>query len=169
MPACSICEHPQRQTIDALLAGGGASLRSIAEQFKIGSHVSVMRHKQAHILARVSRAVTKRTTQNDDAFLTGIERDIARAAKGAKHGLQAAEDGLIEPEVAFRMAPAFIQASLRGRELLGKATGRLAATDAARPVSVIVLQSGSGPAVSINAPQLELDDDNTLDIKAISS
>lgn len=166
---CLVCRHSKRDLIDKLLATGVTSLRDIASQFDCGSYQAVQRHKTNHLGKRVSNAVMRRdkaVTKADDAFLDGIERNIRRMGKGVAHGIAALETGQIEPDLAFRMAPAFAAQQLRGLELLGKATGRLTDAQTGRAVSVIVLQAGPAIAGPSQA-QLQIEDENTIDVKAI--
>lgn len=146
-----------------------SSERSIAKQFNVG-HLSIHRHK-AHITARLAKAITRSEEKSGDEFLDGLHKSIKRMDRGVRHGLLALDEGLIEPELAYRMAPAFAAQSLRARELLGKATGRLqdAAVTERRPF-ILVLAPGATIAAD-TAPTAITDesDELTIDVTAVQS
>lgn len=45
---CSVCQHPDRRDIDALLVEGGASIRGISRKFVL-SEDSLSRHRKNHL------------------------------------------------------------------------------------------------------------------------
>lgn len=121
---CAVCDHPQLKQIDSLLADCTVSKRGIAVQFDL-SPMSVVRHSQSHVPTKVANALKRSQAAEEDMFLNGIKATVQSMAKGVAHGMAALDDGLIEPELAFRMAPAMAAQQLRALELLGQATGRL--------------------------------------------
>src|SRR5829696_3044742 len=51
---CTVCDHPERHTIDELLVSA-APYRSVAKRFEL-SESAVYRHKTEHIPAHLSKA-----------------------------------------------------------------------------------------------------------------
>src|SRR6476660_8989722 len=128
---CTVCDHPQRIAIDDLVSLDTMSTRRIATQFKLGP-AAIQRHK-AHVLPKLARAIDRAEKREGDEFLDGIRKTLNRMSFGVHHGLQAAKDGLIDPELAYRLVPGMAAQQLRALELLGQATGRLGG----QPVSQI--------------------------------
>lgn len=122
---CSVCVHPQRQAIDAVLATGLLSLRHIAAQYGFENHSSIARHKRQHLIRTLTRAAERKEIKEEDEFLDGIRATAAAMANGIAHGQRALADGLIDAELAYRMSPAMAAQQLRAMEMLGQATGRL--------------------------------------------
>ncbi|NOX54292.1 MAG: hypothetical protein GXP27_07585 [Planctomycetes bacterium] len=56
---CSVCDHPERDKIDAALVERSASYRSIARQFGLSAD-AVGRHRRRHIAERVADVVRAR-------------------------------------------------------------------------------------------------------------
>lgn len=100
------------------------SLRDIATQFNL-DHKAIDRHKANHLPSRLTGAVSKRKADSDDAFLEGLLRTARRMDRGVAHAMAAIDDGAVDPELAYRMGPAYAAQASRARELIGQATGRL--------------------------------------------
>jgi hypothetical protein len=77
-PKCSICSHPDHETIDAALVGG-TSLRDIACQFAVG-RMALQRH-QSHIPTAVAKAREAGEVAEADRLLSTV-RDLLKAAIG---------------------------------------------------------------------------------------
>ena len=75
---CSICHHPDRETIDAAIVGGGA-LRAIACQYTVGRE-ALRRHK-AHIPKAVATAREAEEVAEADRLLA-IVHDLMKSAIG---------------------------------------------------------------------------------------
>lgn len=151
--ACTICRHPQRAAIDAAVASGLMSLRNIAKQFTV-DHTAIHRHKP-HLSRRVANAVSRTEEKQADEFLDGLHKSIKRMDRGVRHGLLALDEGLIEPELAYRLAPSFMAQALKARELLGNATGRLnqaAGTGTVNIALQLVIPRDLSPTVQSELP-----------------
>ncbi len=121
---CTVCKHPQAQSIDAALASGALSNRSIAKQFDLGA-ASIDRHvKSNHVGRRIAAAAERKAVKADDQFMDGILSAITAGRRGVDLGLAAA-DAVDDPATLYRLTPAFMAQQLRALELLGNATGRL--------------------------------------------
>ena len=131
---CTVCNHPQRNAIEALVSLGIESERSIAKQFTVG-HLAIHRHK-AHIGRRIENAVERKDIREADEFLDHIRSMMAAGAKGVEVGQKAAALLENDPATLYRMTPAFMAQGLRAAELLGQATGRLNASGATGAVNV---------------------------------
>lgn len=118
---CTVCDHPERNAIDSLVANQTASERIIANRYGL-TQAAVHRHKQ-HIPARVAKAVERRENKSADAFLDGIQAGMEAAQQGVKLGMDSAAK--VSDEVRYRLAPGFLAQQARYLELLGQATGRL--------------------------------------------
>ncbi|MEN6341045.1 MAG: hypothetical protein ABFC89_00635 [Methanospirillum sp.] len=77
-PRCSICHHPDRETIDRALVSG-ESLRNIAEQYSVSS-TALHRHK-AHIPTAVATAHEAGEVAEADRLLSTV-RDLLQSAVG---------------------------------------------------------------------------------------
>lgn len=150
---CSVCSHPERNAIDALTTLGLQSKRAIANQYGL-THTSIMRHA-SHIGRRVEKAVARREEKAGDDFLDGLHKSIKRMDRGVRHGLLALDEGLIEPELAYRLAPSFMAQALKARELLGNATGRLNQVTGAGAVNIalqLVIPRDLSPTTASELP-----------------
>lgn len=153
---CSVCAHPKLSAINALLADRNVSKRLIGVQFDLVP-TSLQRHAQNHLPLTAKIAVKRRERKAGDSFLDGLERSISRMSKGVRFGMEAMESNEIEPELAFRMTPAFQAQQLKALELLGKATGRLDGDQARNAPAVIqvVYVDKSGAAVEAKAKAVD--------------
>ncbi len=120
---CSVCKHPQRQALDAALASGGLSNRSIARQFELGPSAIDRHVKSGHVGRRIAATVERTERAKDDQFMDGILSAITAGRRGVDLGLAAADEA--DAATRYRMTPAFMAQQLRALELLGNATGRL--------------------------------------------
>ena len=154
--SCTVCQHPDRDIIDGILAAGSIGRRTVANRFGL-TDSAVQRHRTNHLTARMVKAVERREIKQDDEFLDGILSAARAGAKGVSHGMAALDDGLIDPELAYRLTPAFMAQQLRALELLGQATGRLTQAAAAPGgnvyLSVIIPRPARPPA----SPALEVE------------
>ncbi len=119
---CTVCNHPQRHLIDAVLASGSVSRRTVANQYGLNDS-AVQRHKTAHLSQRMVKAVERKAVKADDVFMDSILNGIASAKTGVDFGMSKADE--VSPELAYRLAPGFLAQQARYLELLGQATGRL--------------------------------------------
>ena len=112
--ACTVCEHPDRDAIDAAITCGD-SCRAIGARFGVSAS-AVSRHSQGHLSAALA---AMRTAEQDDrraSLLDRIEGLIDRA-ETLYHA--ASEEGKASQALA-------VLKELRGLlELLGKASGEL--------------------------------------------
>ena len=190
---CTVCAHESIKAINSLLAEHTLSNRRIASQFRLSTR-AVNDHARLHLPKRLINAVTRRDNKVDDVFMQRHEHlfkealayveDAKSAVKMQKVTVEVPKgDGsgsvaLQERYQAFRdvgaMAPA-ITAATQLQRVLGDATGRFVTDEGKqRPQSVVILSTGpltvnaGATSVDVTTPAAELDDDNTIDIKAIS-
>ena len=123
-PRCTVCSHPSISTINMLLADGSMSERGIAKRYALNDS-AIHRHNAAHVPVKLVKAAERRDAKEADEFLEGILSAARAGAKGVSHGMAALDAGQVDPELAYRMTPAFMAQQLRALELLGQATGRL--------------------------------------------
>ncbi len=159
---CSVCQHPQRQAIDAAVASGGLSLRNIAQQFGFQDHTALHRHKRC-LDQRVVKAVKRAEGKADDVFMDSILSGIASAKHCATVGMSKIDQ--VSPETAFRLAPGFLAQQARYLELLGQATGRL--SQAAAGASTINLCVVMPRDLSAAPAQPQLATGEVIDVPAI--
>ncbi len=144
---CTVCDHPEVDRINALLANRSVSKRGVAVQFDL-SPTAVMRHAQLHLAPRLSKALERRADKQADVFMERHEHLFGEAlkyiedAKGAVKMQRVTVDtdaGPQERYQAFRdvgaMAPALTAATALQR-VLGDATGRFAQAPAGAGVHV---------------------------------
>ena len=84
---CTICDHSDREAIDAALVSGDA-YRNIAERFGT-STTALVRHKNDHIPASLSKAKhAEETTQADSLLgqLLSLNRETLTILKQAREG-----------------------------------------------------------------------------------
>lgn len=84
---CTICDHPDRDAIDAALVAGDA-YRNIAERFGT-STTALVRHKSDHVPAHLSKAKhAEETTQADSLLgqLLSLNRETLAILKEARKG-----------------------------------------------------------------------------------
>jgi transposase-like protein len=87
MAECSVCIHRERRAIDDAIAGG-RSLRGLSREHGM-SPMSLSRHRDNHLAARVAAAAVTRAT--DDAKQAGrIVDRLARLADAAERAAFAA-------------------------------------------------------------------------------
>jgi len=111
---CTICDHPERDSIDACLTCG-ESMRAIAARFGVGSE-SVRRHRNRHLSAALAGMMTQGQIDRRASLLDRVENLIERAETLYN---AASEEGKAAQALA-------VLKELRGLlELLGKATGEL--------------------------------------------
>lgn len=180
--SCTVCSHPQRESIDKLLAAGTISRRTIANQFGI-SDGAVQRHKTNHFGRQVARAVAKREAKQADVFMERHEhlyREALQYIEDAKGAVKMqkvtaeveTDDGikLQDRYERFRdvsaMAPA-IGAATALQRVLGDATARFSSQAAAtvhNHLSVIMPR-----AVEQQPALCDKVDSLTLDIATVSA
>ncbi len=160
--SCTVCDHPQRNIIDGILAAGSVSRRTIADQFGL-SDSSVQRHKTAHLDQRMVKAVERKAEKADDVFMDSILNGIASAKTGVNFGMSKADE--VSPELAYRLAPGFLAQQARYLELLGQATGRL--SQAAAGASTINLCVVMPRDLSAAPAQPQLATGEVIDVPAL--
>src|SRR4249920_2594058 len=67
-PRCTVCNHPARDRIDALLVAGGRTYNDLAREFEIDDS-AIHRHSQTHLPARLLRNREELQTRADAAFV----------------------------------------------------------------------------------------------------
>jgi len=77
---CTVCLHPERSDIDALLVAGTPSLRNIAERFGI-SATALHRHKQDHLPQELVRAQDAQEIASAGDLLAEVQKLQARTLK----------------------------------------------------------------------------------------
>jgi hypothetical protein len=78
-PRCTVCDHPQRNAIEAAVAV--SSLRAIAKQWGV-SHTAVYRHKGQHLQPAVARAMARRETLGAEALVQKLLGYLEKAEAG---------------------------------------------------------------------------------------
>ena len=96
---CSICQHPERDEIDARLIGG-QPLRNVAKQFGV-SVTALHRHKERHLPAHLRQAQGAEERLSADRLLADLqalqERALALLTKAEQAGdLRTALGGIRE-------------------------------------------------------------------------
>jgi hypothetical protein len=111
---CTVCDHPERQSIDETLVTG-APYRSVAKRFEL-SESAVYRHKVEHLPAHLLKAREVEEVAHADDLLEQV-----------KHLQGYALDILERAEKAgdLRTALAAISQARGNLELLGKLAGEL--------------------------------------------
>ncbi len=121
---CSVCEHPQCEAINQLVSRGITSERSIAKQFNL-NHVAIHRHKSNHLPKTLTKAILRAENKEGDDFLDSIRSTISAGRRAQEAAMEVLDMGGVDPDLAYRMAPAYMAQSNKAAELLGQATGRL--------------------------------------------
>lgn len=115
-------------------------------------------------MAKIGAALIRKSAKSGDELLDSIRANIGAGAKGIEFGLSRMAE--IDPVTAYRMVPAFMTAQKGSAELLARVEGRLAegSTESKQPFVIVIGIQGQQP------PAIEADDDqNTIDVKAITS
>jgi hypothetical protein len=111
---CTVCDHPERHSIDQALVGG-APYRSVAKRFEL-SESAVYRHKTEHLPAHLLKArKAEEVAQADDLLEQVRHLQI--------HALDIL--GRAEKTGDLRTALAAISQARGNLELLGKLAGEL--------------------------------------------
>src|SRR4051812_34093457 len=111
---CTICDHPDRQNIDARLMGSD-SLRNIAQQVHV-STTALLRHKQHHLPELLLQARETENVARADEILANV-RKLQRRTETILDTAEAAGD--------HRTALAAIRELRNHLELLAKLVGEL--------------------------------------------
>lgn len=111
---CTVCQHPERETIDAALVAGD-SLRDVAGRYRI-SKSAVERHKAEHIPARLAQAQDAQDAARADTLLAQVS-ELQGKALGILTKAESAGD--------LRAATAAIREARECLALLAKLTGEL--------------------------------------------
>lgn len=112
--ACTVCQHPERDLIDAALVSGEQQA-VVAMRYHVGKD-AVRRHRLRHLSAALAAMQTKEQADRRATLLERVEGLIERAETLYT---AAAEEGKAAQALA-------VLKELRGcLELLGKATGEL--------------------------------------------
>jgi hypothetical protein len=111
---CTICEHPERDSIDAALVSGEQQL-TIAGRYGVGKD-AIRRHRLRHLSAALAAMQTAEQAERRGSLLERVETLIERAETLYT---AATEEGKAQQALA-------VLKELRGcLELLGKASGEL--------------------------------------------
>ena len=112
--SCTVCEHPERETIDRALVGD-ASNRSVASLYDV-SEAAVRRHKSNHLPAKLVVAAQAEEVAEADNLLDQVQ-----------HLQQSTLDILAEAEQSkqYRTALSAIREARSNLELLAKLLGEL--------------------------------------------
>ncbi|MFA6364586.1 hypothetical protein [Methanoregula sp.] len=111
---CSICEHKSRHEIDSALVSPGASLRAIAQQYRVSKDALSRHIKAGHIEEKIQKAANAYEAIAGEGLLRRIDSFHKRFAELAKKQ-QGLGDDLTELKV--------YQTQAKYLELEGKATG----------------------------------------------
>jgi hypothetical protein len=126
---CTICDHDQRDAIDAALVMGNTSNLELSSLFGV-SESALRRHKKKHLPATMALAQEAADVAHADDLLSqldGLKRDAYRIRDKAEN----AGD--------FRAALTGIRELVRVVELMAKVRGEL---DESPKVAVVITQSG---------------------------
>jgi hypothetical protein len=83
---CTVCDHPDREKIDAVLAVRSGAIRKIADEYRLAIS-SVRRHRHAHLpkaLEAVSRDIEAHRGDRIIDSVHWLEREARRLAKKAE-------------------------------------------------------------------------------------
>ena len=111
---CTVCDHPERHSIDESLVGG-VPYRSVAKRFGL-SESAVYRHKTDHLPAHLLKAREVEEAAQADDLLDQV-RNLQRHALAILERAEKAGD--------LRTALAAISQARGNLELLGKLAGEL--------------------------------------------
>jgi hypothetical protein len=122
---CTVCQHPERDAIDAALCVGCASVRGLAEQYGL-TEASVRRHKDTHLVRTLALARKSPEVARADTLLDQVKDLQARTLAILDAAEEAGER---------REALAAIREARGNLELLAKLLGEIDE----RPVVNLVL------------------------------
>jgi hypothetical protein len=111
---CTVCEHPERHSIDETLVTG-APYRSVAKRFRL-SESAVYRHKTEHLPAYLLKAREIEEAARADDLLDQVRHLQTHALDILEHAEKAGD---------LRTALAAISQARGNLELLGKLAGEL--------------------------------------------
>jgi hypothetical protein len=155
---CSVCAHPERAVVDRLLAGGSASVRSIASRFGL-TKSSLLRHQRTHLLQVIERQMQRRRQREEElvaeTWSTRLENTYHLAREGAERARCDDEK--------WGTAVGFLNIMQRTAETGMKATGEL---DAERGATVNIEQVIIMPRSDIDTIGQALDAP-AIDVKAL--
>jgi hypothetical protein len=112
---CSICAHPELQSINKLLVDNASSNRVIARQFSVG-HDAVQRHRQNHLAASLVKAREVEKAADATTLLQQVQ-ELLQQARRLTDAAEHAKD--------LRTALTGCRAIGSVLELLGKVSGQL--------------------------------------------
>ncbi len=152
---CTVCNHPQRNMIDAVLAAGSLGRRTVANQYGL-TDSAVQRHRARHLTKRIVKAVERAGAKADDVFMQRHEHLYAETLQYVEDAKQAVKMQKVTEEIetddgirlqdrykSFRdigaMAPA-LQTAVQLQRVLGDATARFSSQAAgATSISLCVV------------------------------
>jgi hypothetical protein len=123
--ACTVCQHPDRATIDHEVVAKNRSNRRIAAQYGL-SEQAVRRHVAAHLPQRLARARDARDLVESNDLLAQVQLLQRHALHVLALALQTSD---------LRLALSAIGTAARNIELLGRLLGEL---EAATTVNLVV-------------------------------
>lgn len=88
---CSVCQHPDRRDIDAVLVEGGASIRSLSRKFLL-SEDSISRHRKNHLPKYEIQAATESREFGHHKKLEILEKTLLLVLK---RRLRDEDDGMV--------------------------------------------------------------------------
>jgi len=112
---CSICTHPERQTIDVALISSQEAIRVIARRFEV-SKDALARHRRTHLPASLAKAYEAEEVAVADDLLSQV-RDLQAHTLGILDSAKASSD--------HRVALSAIREARANIELLGRLAGEL--------------------------------------------
>lgn len=116
LPRCSVCDHPEREKIDAEIALGAASQRNAAARYGLAT-ASLCRHVANHLPEALIEAARAKEAERGKSLLNRVDRMVARLEKLA----ESCDD--------YGTGEALLKAARELRpyhELLGKVSGEIA-------------------------------------------
>ena len=87
---CTVCAHPQRESIDRLLLGGNVGVATIASEFGVNER-AVYRHRASHLPAVIGLAAAAPTVAQGNALLAQLE-DLRADAQELQRKAEEAQD-----------------------------------------------------------------------------
>ena len=114
-PPCTVCVHPDREGIDADIAGGRSSLAQMSDRWGV-SRSALLRHRDNHLSPALSTIIVERREAEEQSLADRIERLLREA------------EGMLKAAKATNSVPQALSAIREIRavlELMGKASGEL--------------------------------------------
>src|SRR4051794_4254424 len=109
---CTVCDHPERNTIDVALVGNEA-LRTIADHWSV-SKTALIRHKADHLPVHLAQAQAAEKVSQADELLVKVAEIEAEAKRIARKAEKAGNLGVAMSGIRELARLVELLAKLRG-------------------------------------------------------